>query len=333
MKLQGTVPLETGRLVLRRFLPGDAPAVFHGWAGREDCCRYLPWEPCAALQETQVRLENWLGRYAEPDFLQWAVTLRESGTLAGVVNLHGVDEAHCCAETSYALSPAYRGAGLMPEALGAVLRFGFAQAGFNRICAEVLAGNAASVRVLENADSAGRAYCADATGKTGALRTPGCTPSFRRNSPTKANENNKKASVGGEGLIKKLRARQTAMVCLVLFYCVTHYDTFGENASGENDKAVIYPNLFFSPQMHSWSRTAIRDFPRSLRLYSTFGGICGYSLLIISRSDSNSFRFVLRVLSDMFFKYRFSSLNRTTSYSIRQYRMTILYLPDMRDSV
>ena len=78
-----------------------------------------------------------------------AVTLRESGTLAGVVNLHGVDEAHCCAETSYALSPAYRGAGLMPEALGAVLRFGFAQAGFNRICAEVLAGNAASVRVLE----------------------------------------------------------------------------------------------------------------------------------------------------------------------------------------
>ena len=149
MKLQGTVPLETGRLVLRRFLPGDAPAVFHGWAGREDCCRYLPWEPCAALQETQVRLEHWLGRYAEPDFLQWAVTLRESGTLAGVVNLHGVDEARCCAETSYALSPAYRGAGLMPEALGAVLRFGFAQAGFNRICAEVLAGNAASVRVLE----------------------------------------------------------------------------------------------------------------------------------------------------------------------------------------
>ena len=32
---------------------------------------------------------------------------------------------------------------------GAALRFGFAQAGFNRICAEVLAGNAASVRVLE----------------------------------------------------------------------------------------------------------------------------------------------------------------------------------------
>ena len=85
MKLQGTVPLETGRLVLRRFLPGDAPAVFHGWAGREDCCRYLPWEPCAALQETQVRLENWLGRYAEPDFLQWAVTLRESGTLASSI--------------------------------------------------------------------------------------------------------------------------------------------------------------------------------------------------------------------------------------------------------
>lgn len=149
MELHGTAPLETERIILRRFLPDDAPAVFYGWAGRADCCRYLPWEPSAALSDTQARLEGWLRRYADPDFLQWAVTLRESGALAGVVNLHGVDKANRCAETSYALAPAYRGAGLMPEALGAVLRFGFTQAGFNRICADVLEGNAASVRVLE----------------------------------------------------------------------------------------------------------------------------------------------------------------------------------------
>lgn len=58
--------------------------------------------------------------------------------------------------------------------------------------------------------------------------------------------------------------------------------------------------LLFSPQTQSWSKTAIRDFPRSLRLYSTFGGICGYSVLMIRLSRSSSFRFVLRVLSDMF---------------------------------
>lgn len=36
-------------------------------------------------------------------------------------------------------------------------------------------------------------------------------------------------------------------------------------------------SLFCSPQSHIWSRMGIRDFPRSVRLYSTFGGICGYS--------------------------------------------------------
>ena len=39
--------------------------------------------------------------------------------------------------------------------------------------------------------------------------------------------------------------------------------------------------------------------------------ICGYSARTISPSDSSSFRFVLRVLSEIRFRYRFSSLNRT----------------------
>ena len=70
--------------------------------------------------------------------------------------------------------------------------------------------------------------------------------------------------------------------------------------------------LFSSPHKHNWSSTFINDFPRSLKLYSTFGGIWGYSVLMIKLSASSSLRFVLRVLSDMFFRYLFSSLNRTT---------------------
>ena len=75
---------------------------------------------------------------------------------------------------------------------------------------------------------------------------------------------------------------------------------------------------FSSPQTQSWSSTVISDFPRSESAYSTFGGICGYSVRTISLSASSSLRFVLRVLSEMVFRYRFSSLNRTVSNSIRQ---------------
>ena len=92
-------------------------------------------------------------------------------------------------------------------------------------------------------------------------------------------------------------------------------------------------SLFFSPHTHSWSKTAIKDFPLPLRLYSTLGGIWGYSFRMMSRSDSSSFKLLLSVLSDTFLRYRFNSLNLTTSNSIRQYRITILCLPDIRDNV
>lgn len=35
---------------------------------------------------------------------------------------------------------------------------------------------------------------------------------------------------------------------------------------------------FCSPHSHIPSKIGIRDLPRSVRLYSTLGGICGYSL-------------------------------------------------------
>ena len=94
-------------------------------------------------------------------------------------------------------------------------------------------------------------------------------------------------------------------------------ETHSRRRNGKTDSSNGY-SLLFSPQTHNWSRTAIRDLPLSLRLYSTFGGICGYSFLMISRSVSSSFRLLLSVLSDTFFRYRLNSLNLTTSNSIRQ---------------
>lgn len=46
MTHNGTVPLETGRLILRRFTPDDADAMFRNWAnGDEDIAHYLNWQP------------------------------------------------------------------------------------------------------------------------------------------------------------------------------------------------------------------------------------------------------------------------------------------------
>lgn len=45
MKHQGTVTLETERLILRRFAVTDAEAMFRNWASSEEVARYLTWEP------------------------------------------------------------------------------------------------------------------------------------------------------------------------------------------------------------------------------------------------------------------------------------------------
>ena len=43
------------------------------------------------------------------------------------------------------------------------------------------------------------------------------------------------------------------------------------------DEVLLRYCRCLSPHSHIWSRIGMRDFPRSVKLYSTFGGICGYS--------------------------------------------------------
>lgn len=54
-----------------------------------------------------------------------------------------------------------------------------------------------------------------------------------------------------------------------------------------------------SPHSHISSRMGIRDCPRWVRLYSTLGGIWGYSSRWTSWSASSSFRAALRLLYEM----------------------------------
>jgi ribosomal-protein-alanine N-acetyltransferase len=56
---------------------------------------------------------------------------------------------HARAELGYVLSREHRGKGLMPEAVRAVIRFGFGRMELNRIQARCVAENTASARVME----------------------------------------------------------------------------------------------------------------------------------------------------------------------------------------
>ena len=53
MKHCGTQKLETERLVLRRYIPEDAAAMYKNWASDKEVTKFLTWPPHASQKVSQ----------------------------------------------------------------------------------------------------------------------------------------------------------------------------------------------------------------------------------------------------------------------------------------
>ncbi len=138
--------LRTKRLVLRRFGPGDVDDVFD-YARDPEWAEYL----LTAVPQPYTRrnAEEFVARQMRAPAEQgpvWAMVL--DGTVVGGIGL-GVDARHDTGELSYGLGRAYWGRGLMPEAAGAVIDWGFGERALARISARADLRNRRSWRVME----------------------------------------------------------------------------------------------------------------------------------------------------------------------------------------
>jgi RimJ/RimL family protein N-acetyltransferase len=142
--------LTTDRLTLRPYGAGDLDFI-HGLFGREDVCRYLPWDPMDREQArtklvqrvTQDHLE------ADGDALVLAVVERETGRAIGELMLRLASVANRQGEIGWSFHPDVQGRGLATEGAREMLRLGFEDVGLHRIIAGADARNAASIRVME----------------------------------------------------------------------------------------------------------------------------------------------------------------------------------------
>ena len=151
MKKIGTLRLETGRLILRRFTVKDAEDMYSNWASDPEVTRYLTW-PCHASPEaTAELLTAWAEKYAEGDYFNWAIESKETGAAIGSISVVKLDETVDSAEIGYCLGRAYWGRGIMPEALRAVMDYMFDEAQINRLAAYHDANNPKSGRVMQKA--------------------------------------------------------------------------------------------------------------------------------------------------------------------------------------
>ena len=150
LALAGPAPtLETARLVLRPLVPGDARAVAER-AGDRRVARYLiavpsPYPVSLAMRWIAARIAWWPSGRG----VTLAIARRDTPELLiGTASLKRALRDHR-AELGYWLGADTWGKGYATEAGAAIVELGFEELALDRIHAQVLAGNAASCRVLE----------------------------------------------------------------------------------------------------------------------------------------------------------------------------------------
>lgn len=149
MNHKGTVNLETERLLLRRFVMEDAQAMFENWASEEEVTKFLTWPTHTSVEVTKSVLNDWISKYEQQDFYNWAIALKSSGVVIGNISVVQVQESIEGAILGYCMGTKWWGQGIMPEAGKAVVKYLFEEVGFHRIAAEHDKNNPKSGRVMQ----------------------------------------------------------------------------------------------------------------------------------------------------------------------------------------
>jgi RimJ/RimL family protein N-acetyltransferase len=140
--------LETERFVLRAVAPDDADDIFRIMADPR-VTRYFGTPPMESIDEAVRRVEAIRSAFEQQEGVRWAIARREDGRFIGSCGFWRLIKPHFRAEIGYELAPEFWGQGVMPEAAGAALAFGFSIMGLHSVEAQIHPENAGSRRVLE----------------------------------------------------------------------------------------------------------------------------------------------------------------------------------------
>lgn len=143
--------IHSERLLIRPYTPDDAVALHQAAQASIDTVgRWLPW--CNSDYSLEVA-RDWIEhcRLAQErrSAFDLGMFLRESGQFCGSVAINQTDHGAGCGNIGYWLHQGMQGRGLASEAVRAIIPFGFAELGLQRLEIVVAIGNDASRRVAE----------------------------------------------------------------------------------------------------------------------------------------------------------------------------------------
>lgn len=140
--------IKSKKIILRRFRKSDAKNIAHA-LNNWNVVKNLSNLP---FPYTLDDANFWLSKIADygkgkaPTNIVFCI--EKDGKAAGAIGLHEIEKNHK-AEMGYWLSEEYWGQGIMSEAVGLVVKLGFAELKLRRVYSRVYLFNPASARVLE----------------------------------------------------------------------------------------------------------------------------------------------------------------------------------------
>lgn len=150
MKHCGTQRLETGKLILRRYVKEDAAAMYKNWASDSEVTKYLMWPPHASQEISQQVIADWVKRYSEDNYYHWAIILKDNGDEPiGDIAVVKMNEKISMVQIGYCIGRTWWHKGITSEALKAVMDFLFDAADVNRIEAKHDSRNPNSGKVMK----------------------------------------------------------------------------------------------------------------------------------------------------------------------------------------
>ena len=150
MNHQGTKEIETKRLILRKFVESDIPAVFKNWTSDDRVTEYLRWPTQKSIDETKDVISNFIKRYEKTDFYAWAIVLKDnSNEPIGMISVVDIKENLDLVHIGYCIGRNWWNQGITSEAFAGIIPFLFEEVKVNRIESQHDPNNPSSGKVME----------------------------------------------------------------------------------------------------------------------------------------------------------------------------------------
>src|SRR5437868_4861138 len=116
--------LTTPRLILRQFTHDDAADLFEV-RSNANIMQYIN-RPLAKTVDDAVDLIKVINDLlSSNNGITWCISLKNNQRFIGSIGFWRIEKENYRAEIGYLLNPAYQGAGLMQEAIDAIIPYGF----------------------------------------------------------------------------------------------------------------------------------------------------------------------------------------------------------------